>query len=794
MDPLSFALIGGLAIAAGVALATFRPDVIVHWCRTVLSISFLVSLGAVLMVVRLDPPGFRIEIDPSSEPLIPAGDPGREAYREAVLDFGSDDVYVVAMAVDDDVFTRENLEALRRVTNEIRRIRGVRNAESLVNVHSFSYEEEHDWIEVGRFIDEIPTDPAQLAELRKRALENFLYRKTMISDDGRATAINITFRTMSDREFIGDDLDGQIRRVLEAETTPGRRFFVTGRPHIRSRAHHLMIRDLITLIPLAILVAALVGFTMTGSLRGTLLVLINCLTATLWAYGAMGAVDKDLNLITLVLGPTLICVGSVYGVHVMARYEAISVGCQTPREAAYETLHYVREPVLMAGFTTCVGFGALLLADVPATTELGAFSVLGVASVTLLSMTAVPATLALLPLEGAGRETSEPLYEGRGGAGAWVGRRIEITLRGIGRIETSFPTAVLVGWGVVTAAGAVMIPRIVIDTDFLTFFRPDSDVRTDFAEVNRLLTGAGVLYVTLEGQGEGTFREPETLRSLREIQGQIERLEGVSEVLSMVDFLVRAQSTLEGVPPERAELPDSRAGVAEFVFMIPKDRLRRFATSNHSSSNLVVRTGRVGSAAMRVLEADIRKVLANGSLPDGLRPGVTGNSVLLNRSADGVARNQLNTVGSAALTIFVLMWFVYRSLRLALLAMIPNVVPVIVFFGVLGIGAAPLSLPTGLIGAITLGIAIDDTVHFLAAYQRERANGSPPEEASRYCMRTVGRPIVITSVMLIVGFSVMLISEFVTLGQFGALAAMTMAVCLSTDLGLLPALLVRFRA
>lgn len=123
--------------------------------------------------------------------------------------------------------------------------------------------------------------------------------------------------------------------------------------------------------------------------------------------------------------------------------------------------------------------------------------------------------------------------------------------------------------------------------------------------------------------------------------------------------------------------------------------------------------------------------------------------------------------------------------------MAPNIAPVLIFFGVLGTGIAPLSLPTSLIGSIALGIAIDDTMHFLVAYRAQRALGRGPEPAVRHCIRSVGRPIVLTSIMLVVGFLMILISGFATLQEFGYLTAFTLAVCLATDLILLPALLIR---
>ncbi|MGI9592524.1 MAG: MMPL family transporter, partial [Myxococcota bacterium] len=128
-----------------------------------------------------------------------------------------------------------------------------------------------------------------------------------------------------------------------------------------------------------------------------------------------------------------------------------------------------------------------------------------------------------------------------------------------------------------------------------------------------------------------------------------------------------------------------------------------------------------------------------------------------------------------------------------LVAMVPNVVPVLVFFGSLGLGAAPLSLPTSLIGAIALGIAIDATAHYVIRYRSERVAGCDPAQAVARTTARVGRPIAIAAVMLIVGFLSVALSDFATLRQFGVLTAFTMAVCALTDLTLLPAILVRLR-
>ncbi|MCP5042669.1 MAG: MMPL family transporter [bacterium] len=783
IDAHTFALCVASFIATSLAIACLRPHWIIRGAPIVFALAAMISVGALASLIRLDPLGLTIDVDPASEPLIDPTDPGIPIYEQAVRDFGHDDVYVVVME-SENTFARANLEALHRLTHRLRGLPGVASVQSLARALSVEYDETREVVRVDNFMDRVPEDDAAITALERRALADPIYRKTLISKDGRAAALNLGFRPMSDADFVALDLDGKIAALLEEERGDGRRFYVAGRPHVRARAYHIMVGDLVRLIPVAVAVAALTMWLMTGSTFGVLIPLLSCLMSTLWVFGAMASLGIDVNLITLVLGSMMICIGSVYGVHVYARFEIHATAeHQAGEPPALACLRYTRMPVLMAGTTTAIGFAALLLADIPATNELGWFSILGVASVTLLSLTFVPAAMSRIP---------ESSVDSDGTAlSRWFGAQLDRGLSVFERLAVDHTNAVLLGWGIATLAAVIAIPRIAIDTDVITFFKANSDVRTDFVAVNRLITGAVPIYVMITGPEEGAFREPENLHRVERLQQRLETLDGVSQVLSSVDFVRLAHRVTNRGQPEFDRIPNSRAGVAEATFLLPKSELRRFSNSNHSRINLIVRTGRAGSAAVRALEEDLRKTLASAELPPGYFAQVTGNAVLLNRSADGIAGNQATQVGFAASAIFVLICGVFRSLRVGAIAMVPNIAPVLIFFGVLGSGIAKLSLPTSLIGSIALGIAIDDTMHFLASYRAARALGRDAQTAVRESIRKVGRPIVLTSIMLVVGFSMILVSGFATLQEFGALTAFTMAVCLVTDLLLLPALLVR---
>ena len=461
------------ASALVLLVAWRRPEAVVAHRVAVLAIVAVVSIAAAGTLIDPRSLTLRVRLDPSEEPLLPRGDPARLVYEDAVRNFGDDDLFVVGMTTN-DVFTAGSLGALRRISDRLRRLPGVRGVESLVTTTAYGWDRAAGLLRVEPFIEEIPDDPAALAALRARALADRLYRRTLVSRDGRTAALNVSFRPMSDREFVDAGLDDAIAAVLIEETTPERRFFVTGRQHVKAQAARFMVRDLVRLIPLAVLVGAAVAGIATGSLRAAVLPVAASLVATLWTMAILVIVGRPLNLITLVLAPMLICIGSVYGVHVLARFEALRASISDRRAAAVACVRDTRLPVLISGATTMIGFGALLISATPAVREFGGFSLVGVGLMTGLALTAFPALLAVVP-------APAPRSRGRGR----VERVLDAFLTVVARLTARRSGVILVLWTLVTGLALAAVPRIVVDTDYLSFFDPRSSVRRDFATVER---------------------------------------------------------------------------------------------------------------------------------------------------------------------------------------------------------------------------------------------------------------------------------------------------------------------
>ena len=430
------------------------PAAVIRGRWIVLGTFAALTVASLFAVAHPSAPGGGLTLDPSEEPLLPAHDPARDVYAEAVRNFGEDDVMVIGMETA-DVFTAAALEAVKRISEAIRRLPGVRSTDSLIDATAFRYAPAEDAVRIDPLIDEIPTDPAALADLRARALADRIYPKTIVARDGRVAAINVSFRPMTDGEFVAAGLDESIAAILAAESTPERRFFVTGRQHVKARAADIMLHDLVRLLPIAVLVGMATAWLSTGSLRAGAVPVGVALIATIWTFGVLAALGQPLNLITIVLGPMLIAMSAVYGVQVLARYDLLAAEIRDAPRAAAECIRDVALPEMISGVTTIIGFASLMVAPQPAIQDFALFSIFGVSAMQLIAVTGLPALLAMLPLpavapEGEAQPTA-PMQV--------LARAIDVFLARTATLATTWPTTILVGVGRPDRRGGGRHPR-----------------------------------------------------------------------------------------------------------------------------------------------------------------------------------------------------------------------------------------------------------------------------------------------------------------------------------------------
>jgi preprotein translocase subunit SecF len=317
--------------------------------------------------------------------------------------------------------------------------------------------------------------------------------------------------------------------------------------------------------------------------------------------------------------------------------------------------------------------------------------------------------------------------------------------------------------------------------------------------------GSNPFYVVIEAPKAGALERWENLKLIERLQAFINTLPGVTSSISIVDYLELLESGLnkgtggdlvvddEGnlVPVEPPkpfwDEPKNLKPVLELVKTSP-ETFEGVVTRDFSKTSIMVRTQLSGSAAVDATLEWIRSYVAQ-RVPAELRVELTGNLVLLNNTTTDLIDGQVRSLGLALLVIFVVMSLMFLSVRIGFLAILPNVLPILAFFGILGWGGIDLNLGTSLIAAIALGLAIDSTIHYMARLNGELRGETDQAAAIERTLRAVGAPVLYTTTALLLGFLTFSLSSFIPIQTFGIMSSVTLLIALVANLGLLPALL-----
>jgi predicted RND superfamily exporter protein len=712
----------------------------------------------------------RITVDSAIENLMATDDPERRYQSEAAAVFGDEELSVIGVFAD-DVFTPSTIARIADLSRQVAALDGVREVLSLTTVKGLESSDEG--VAFRPLVRELPRTADEAAALRRRVLAEPLYLKNVVAPDGRAAGISILYDPMTDHEFRARGLDGQIR-ALVAEMGGPERFVVTGRPNIKVAGARLMEWDVARFTSLSLLLVVAMLAAIFRTVRGVLVPLSTVIIAVVWTTGIMVLAGSAINMGTLVLSPLLMVIGIASGIHLLSQYYLEARPGREAREVVAATVEHVRAPVVVAALTTLVGFGALILTPMQAIRDFGVYAVVGIGVVLLAVFSVVPAALVLLRVPAPAPATEEEP--------PWLTRQ----LRTIGLFAIRHRRAVLAASVLVCLASVWGISRVRVETDYLGFFSPDSDIRQEGKAIADGLAGTQPIYIVLDGNGPNTVTRLETLEGLRALQEFIDGQHGVDKTMSLLDYLRLVRGALR--PEERGTLPASQAEIEQFLLLVDPDQTRSLVNDDRSRANLIVRSRLTRSVDVRAF-VDRVKEFAATRFPADVSVHPTGTAVLLALSADALVWGTVLGLWQELAVLLALLSILFLSVRAGIIALIPNVVPTILLFGLMGWTGISLNVSTCMIAAIAIGIAIDDTIHLLTTFNAGLRETGSQEQAILRALSTVGQAAVFIAATLAAGFLIVTLSSFQPVRHFGMLSAATMGIALAVELFLTPALL-----
>ena len=755
-------------------------DLVMTYPRTavVVGLAMTVLLGFAARQVR---------IEAALGSLLPADDPGVRYYDEVRAAFGSDDIAVVGVRTD-TLFDPATLTAIALVTDQLAAIDGVERVLSLTN----TVDPAADVFDPPPLLPRMPPTAADIVALKAKLAATPLYAQNLVAPDGRGAAINVVLRPMSDAEYAEKGIDERVAAILAAQTDPGQQWMYTGVSRITRSAVTLIRRDLARFTPIAVACVAAVLWFAFRRIRAVVLPLVTVTMAVVWTFGIMAALGIPISLGTFMLPPLLFVVGNAQAMRVIAAYyEQLRAG--GAEGAVRRGVHQVQAPLLISALTMAVGFGALSVSGIVAVRDLGLMAVLGVLVLTVGALGFLPAALEVWTRTVRVAETApSPRVESlmvRLGAQAYAARG---TVLGIAAL--------------IALLAAIGAARIVVESDFLAYFDRDAPVRADHELINQQIVGSNPFYLIVEGGQPGALRRWEVLKLVKELQTFIGTLPGISGSISLVDYLELLETGLNTAGEDDILIDESgkvvegggaaqsfwenSANLPPVLNMISAspDTFRAVVNRDFSRASIVVRSRVSGSGEIEAMLGRIREYVAR-TFPADLRVVPTGSLVLITGTSSSMVLDQIVSVSLALLGIFAVMALMLLSARIGLLAILPNVFAIDVFFGILGWGQLPLNLGTSLIATMALGLAVDSSVHYMWRLSRELAGESEQAAAIQRTLRAVGAPMLYTTLALAVGFLAFAGSSFPPIRHFGVLTAVTLLTAFAANLVVLPALL-----
>ena len=647
-------------------------------------------------------------------------------------------------------------------------------------------------------------DPQQLADADARArardiaLSDPRIAGSILGLGGDVSVVNVTVELPEDGLLEAVAEVAEFARSLAAEAEeqfPGMDLRIVGTVMVNQTFLEASVSSQMMFLPASLLLMALILGVLTRSWAGVLGTGIVIVFSILVSVG-LGVWFGLPFSPPVTPAPTIVLMIVVANcVHLLVALQQRLRAGDSKRDAIVEAVRLNLHPVFLASLTTTLGFLSMNFSEVPPYRDLGNFVAIGIVASFILSVTFMPAVLSLLPLRAPRDPRLLPAVLSLLPFPAARERRLRLPqMNVLADSVLRHRKALFLGWVVFVLAMAAAIPRNELNDVLVHFFDEGVEFRQDTDFMDERLSGNTLLEYSLEAHAEGGATDPLFLADVANFAEWYRAQAPVRHVATITDTFRQLNRSMHGGEAAAYRLPESQELVAQYLLLYELSLPQGLDVNNQidrsrSATRVSVSAETLSSQEVLDLNAHAEAWLKENA-PHVASVNSTGPAALFAFIGQRNIRAMLIGTMVVLLAISAILLFAFRSLRLGLISIVPNLIPAALGFGVWGLAVGQVGLSLSVVVAMTVGIVVDDTVHFLSKYRRARQElGQSPEEAVRYSYDTAGRAVFTTTIVLVAGFLIFALSPFVPTAQVGILTAMIIAFAFIADLTLLPVLL-----
>jgi len=702
--------------------------VAVH-CRWLALVSILTAAVPVYILRN-------VQIDNATEVWLGTRNPARQDYNDFLAKYGNEEFVVLAGAAEDPL-SADALAFQGDLAERLRQVAAVDDVFTLATAAEVLAEFRQDWTDLIR--------------------QNTFFRNLLLGADGHTFGMVVYLKKIEGSGTRRAAIEG-IEAAIAATTRDGPPMHMVGTPLMNVALDRGSLRNSVRFLPAAIIVAVLILVVTLRGIAPVAAVLCAVGVTTLWAMAIPVAMGKTLNMITVAMPSLLFMLSLSGGIHITSRFLA-HVGSQvSPTEATRQALAEVMRPVFLSNVTTALGFGALSVSEMPPVVEFGVFTGIGILLSFLFNVMIVPGVLRLLHRTVGIPALARPHWTAA--IGQFVCRHHN--------------------WGMALALGAFVLSVALttqarVESNVLEFFSADSTIRQDYEFIGERLTSMYTAEIDV------TTASADGSTMLKTIEAMAERIAARPEVAKTLHYKTIA-ACFKNVP-----VPIFLPSLADRKNPM-KAMLHRYVHRKDGkiSLRLSVFVRRMANSEFHVVQDFLEAETRAAILPPATYT-LTGITPLAKAGEDALIDTQIRSFALAGGLILVVIGVFMRSTRAAVVAILPNLLPIFSVFAIMTLFDIPFDTATVMIASVAIGIAADDTVHFLAHYKEEKQAGFNTADAVHNSLQKAGPAITYTSIVTAAGFVILLLADFKPIQYFGLFTAITMITAWMGDVFVLPA-------
>ena len=717
--------------------------------------------------------------------LLPDDHEDNIAYNEFLDKFGEEGNLVLLGVKDSTLFKPENFEAWKELTKTLEAYPAVDYAISVSNLQQLKKFEDPSRFEMVPFITEDNPTEEELQQYQDQLYNELPFYENLVYSSHSNTlqsAIYLNKEIVNSKErktFVIDELQPLIANF---EEKTGIDVKVSGMPYIRTLNSQNIIDEIGLFILAALGVTSLIFFFFFRSIRATIISMITVCIGVMWAFGVIGLFNYEITVLTALIPPLIIVIGIPNCIFLINKYQQEIKKHGNQAKSLQRVITKVGNATLMTNITTASGFATFILTDSTLLKEFGIVASINIVAIFILSLLIIPIIYSYMNLPR--RKHLKHLNK------RWIGGFVNWMEQMVRHRRISIYIISII----LLVASIIGIYTIKISGSLLEDMPEEAEFFQDIKFFEKEFDGVMPLEILVDTKRKNGVLKPATLKRMQELEDHLAEIPELSQPISITRLVKYSKQAFYNGDAQYYQLPSSQ----EQNFIMPYTK--GFSSNENLLTSYIDSTGRyarittymkdVGTDKMEELEEDLWPQINKIFPQERYEISMTGKAFIFQKGTNYLVKNLIISLSLAILLIAIFMAWMFRSFRMIIVSLVPNLLPLLVTAGMMGFLGVPIKPSTILVFSIAFGISVDDTIHFLAKYRQElKANNWKIKRSVYAALRETGVSMFYTSIVLFFGFSVFMISSFGGTVALGGLVSATLLFAMLANLLLLPSLL-----